>query len=405
MDLAFTNISETTALIGTEECITSDHLPICGFVPNHKLSTPNLQTHNGNLKVSRQNIPQFNRVVTQWLPSLRLINTTEEIDNFAQDISCALENALKAVGKKPNKKSGRGAPWWTAECKSAQLDYREAVEVSERRERARSFRATVASSKREYWKSRIENMRSSRDIFKLMRWASPRNAGITPPLRHEGRFISDQEERAEILRESLLARFSAPDDLPPCTLTGEGHIPWSDDISEHEVRACTIGSGNTSPGVDGISVELLAACWNKLGPLVTRLFCACLSLGHHPVCFKLAEVVFLPKSGRDPSSVKGWRPISLLSCLGKGLERLFAKRMSQLAIFWDIVGQQQFGALLKRSATDLVSCVVYDVEGAKTQGWASTFVTLDVQGAFHAVLHNRLIWRMKSQGWPSSLLR
>ncbi|KAI0997483.1 hypothetical protein K3495_g10701 [Podosphaera aphanis] len=115
LDLAFTNISETMAWVGTEECMTSDHLPICGFVPNHKQSTPNLPTYNGKLKVSEQNIPQFNRVVTQWLPCLRLINTIEEIDNFAQDISWALENALKAVGKKPNRKSGRGVPWWTAE--------------------------------------------------------------------------------------------------------------------------------------------------------------------------------------------------------------------------------------------------------------------------------------------------
>lgn len=134
------------------------------------------------------------------------------------------------------------------------------------------------------------------------------------------------------------------------------------------MRACTIGSGKTSPEADGISVELLAVCWTSLGPLVTQLFRACIHLGYHPACFKLAEVVFLPKPKRDPSSVKGWRPISLLSCLGKGLERLIAKRMSHLAITWDIVGQQQFGALPKRSATDLVSCVVHDIEEAKTQG-------------------------------------
>lgn len=79
--------------------------------------------------------------------------------------------------------------------------------------------------------------------------------------------------------------------------------------------------------------------------------------------------------------------------------------MSHLAITWDIVGRQQFGALPKRSATDLVSCVVHDIEEAKTQGWASTLVTLDVQGAFDAVLHNRLIWRMQAQGWPKSILR
>ena len=127
------------------------------------------------------------------------------------------------------------------------------------------------------------------------------------------------------------------------------------------MRACTVGSGNTSPGADGISVELLAACWNTLGLRATHLFRACLRLGYHPACFKLAEVVFLPKNGRDPSSVKGWRPIALLSCLGKGLERLLAKRMSHLAVTWEIVGRQQFGALPKRSAIDLVSCVVHDM--------------------------------------------
>lgn len=60
--------------------------------------------------------------------------------------------------------------------------------------------------------------------------------------------------------------------------------------------------------------------------------------------------------------------------------------MSVLAIRSDIVGQQQSGALPKRSANDLVSCVVHDIEEARYQGWASKFVTLDVQGAFDAVL-------------------
>lgn len=151
-----------------------------------------------------------------------------------------------------------------------------------------------------------------------MRWAAPRQANITPPLRHEGRFISDQAERAVILRDCLLERFSASDDLPPNLPSVDERMPWSYEIAESEVRACTIGSGNTSPGADGISVELLTVCWTNLGPLVTHLFRACMHLGYHPACFKLAEVVFLPKPRRDPSSVKGWRPISLLSCLGKG---------------------------------------------------------------------------------------
>lgn len=90
-------------------------------------------------------------------------------------------------------------------------------------------------------------------------------------------------------------------------------IPWSDELSELEVRTCTIGSGNTSLGADGISVELLGACWERIELHVTQLFRACLRLGCHPSCFKLAEVIFIPKARRDPASVKGWRPIALLS--------------------------------------------------------------------------------------------
>ncbi|KAI1004634.1 hypothetical protein K3495_g3577 [Podosphaera aphanis] len=179
------------------------------------------------------------------------------------------------------------------------------------------------------------------------------------------------------MKDALLARHQALDDLWLCTTTSDSQIPWINDISDEEVRTCTIGSGNTAPGADGVSVELLEVCLKTIGPHTTKLFGACLQLGTHPTCFKLAEFVLLPKPNRDLTSIKGWRPIAILSCLGKGLERLLAKRMAHLAGVYDVVGHQKFGALPKRSATDLVSCVVHDVE-ASSQGWAAIFVTLDV---------------------------
>lgn len=200
------------------------------------------------------------------------MSSIEETERFAEKLCRTLENALKAVDKRLNKKSRKSAPWWTSECKSAHLDYREALDEPDRLTRTRTFRATVASAKREHWTRKIEDMKSSQDVFRLMRWAAPQNTNITPPLRHEGKFISDHTERALVLRDSLFARFSAADDLPPCILLGEERIPWSEELTELEVRACTIGSGNTSPGADGISVELLSACWNHIKSHVVQLF-------------------------------------------------------------------------------------------------------------------------------------
>ncbi|KAI1002861.1 hypothetical protein K3495_g5343 [Podosphaera aphanis] len=287
--------------------------------------------------------------------------------NFAQGICRALKDALKVVGKRRNKASGRAAPWWTLDCKDAHLQYRSAASVAERNRYANSFRATVAVAKSEHRKRKVEAMKSSSDIFGLMRWATPRQIKIPPPLMHEGRFVLDQAERAEILRDTLLARCQASEDLAPCSLSSVARIPWTEDLTDIEVRTCTIGSGNTSTGADEISVELLAACWKDIGTHVKQLFRACVRFRYHPSCFKLAEVVFFQKSGPDPSLPKGWRPISLLYCLGKGLERLLVKRISHLAILWDIVGDQQNGALPKLSGYDSVSCVVHDIEEARTQ--------------------------------------
>ena len=87
-----------------------------------------------------------------------------------------------------------------------------------------------------------------------MRWGKS-GQPETSALLHEGIYVSDQVKRANILRDSLLARHQAADDLPSCTLSGSSRIPYDTELSENEVRACTIGSGNTCPGADGISVE------------------------------------------------------------------------------------------------------------------------------------------------------
>lgn len=66
---------------------------------------------------------------------------------------------------------------------------------------------------------------------------------------------------------------------------------------------------------------------------------------------------------------------------------------------------QHGGALPKRSASDLTAAFTHDVEAAWARGERVTMITLDVQGAFDALLRNRLLIRMAAQGWPDGLLR
>ena len=114
----------------------------------------------------------------------------------------------------------------------------------------------------------------------------------------------------------------------------------------------------------------------------------------------------IPKlNKRDLSKVSTWRPISLLSCPSKGLERVIARRMAYAAIRYSILHPNQAGALPKRSAVDIVVSLIYDIEKALAAGQVATLVTEDVMGAFDAILRNRMILCLRRQGWPDFLIQ
>ncbi|EGU72186.1 hypothetical protein FOXB_17306, partial [Fusarium oxysporum f. sp. conglutinans Fo5176] len=131
-------------------------------------------------------------------------------------------------------------------------------------------------------------------------------------------------DKANALRRATLERRTAEDDIqdPWIEVSPRKTIPFPHEISLEEAQDATLRTGNTSPGADNITVKLLTAVWHIIGTHVRRLFEGCLAIGHHPKPFRAAEVVMIAKPGRrDLTNPRAWRPISLLSCLGKGLER------------------------------------------------------------------------------------
>ena len=101
--------------------------------------------------------------------------------------------------------------------------------------------------------------------------------------------------------------------------------------------------------------------------------------------------MILKAGKKDKSLVRSWRPIALLSCISKGFERVISQRLAWTALTHHVLSNQHGGALLKRSAIDLVASFTHDVEQAVSDGKQVTMVTIDVQGAFDTLLANRLL--------------
>ncbi|KAL5598851.1 uncharacterized protein BROUX77_005884 [Berkeleyomyces rouxiae] len=180
-------------------------------------------------------------------------------------------------------------------------------------------------------------------------------------------------------------------------------LPQEACSSENEVYACLLDVPNSSPGIDGLSVNTPKTVWQSptWRTWIILLFSACIIHGTHPATFKTAEVVMIPKPHKeDMSDTANWRPISLLPCLGKGLERLMARRLINCALPNRIIPPQLLGGLKARSTEDIIRCLINDIEKAWNEGKVATLITMDIKSAYDSVLPGRLARRLQEQGWP-----
>lgn len=356
-------------------------------------------------KVGRLNLGTCDTV--KYLQLLQ--HTTEPVYNNLEeetsDIVQALNTALHGSCRLRLEAAG-GAPWWNDVCRAAHQKYRALRRTGPAEEERKALRRCVRQAKQTYWQQIVQDAAKVTDVYKIVKWHKKETALQSPPLQKEGGLATTPQEKAQVLQEALLSRHLEAEDIPADTpAVPRRSIPWSS-ITAKEVFSAVCQVSSTSPGADEIPAAALRMAWPAMGARITLLFQRLTEEGVHPQAFKHAEVVILPKAGkRDRSLPKSYRPIALLSCLGKGLERLLARRINFWALKLKILARDQCSAISKRSAVDLTTALASDIEEAWAKGLVAGMLTVDVKGAFDGVLANRLIQRLREQGWPNCLVQ
>lgn len=104
----------------------------------------------------------------------------------------------------------------------------------------------------------------------------------------------------------------------------------------------------------------------------------------------------------DPIS---WRPIALLSTLGKGLETIIATRLSYLVEEHHLLLDAHFGGRRGRSADMVMHALVERIIHAWNRGEVASALFLDVSRAFDNVSHARLLHNLKKRRVPIQIVR
>ena len=161
---------------------------------------------------------------------------------------------------------------------------------------------------------------------------------------------------------------------------------------------------NKSPGDDGICPLLIKNLSKKAVIHFTLIINHIIMFSHFPDIWKIAKIISLPKPRKNHSLPESYRPISLLSSLGKIVEKVILKILNKHLARNNILSQTQFGFRAQHSTVSQLAIVTDHILHNFNLNKHTGMVLIDLEKAFDSVWHNGLIYKLIGYGFPKFLI-
>lgn len=175
-------------------------------------------------------------------------------------------------------------------------------------------------------------------------------------------------------------------------------------ITLAELKSALAHNKNTSTGMDRINYKMIQEFpENGLNYLVGIMNASFIS-SYIPSPWKNHVVIPILKKDKDPNDHSSYRPITLLSCVGKTLESIFKRRIEWFMEHFDKFPKSQFGFRKGKGVHDNLNILNTDIRISFSKNEYLLAVFIDVQGAYDNIDFCILIEAMKNIGLPNKMI-
>ena len=152
-----------------------------------------------------------------------------------------------------------------------------------------------------------------------------------------------------------------------------------------------------TPGSDRISYKMLKSL-DPIGKLRLLELYIIFESSIIPHDWKVATVVSIPKPEKDLLLASSYRPISLITCLSKCLEKIIATRLSWFTKTKQLISPHQVAFKANQSCADALLHIDHYVNSALSAAQHVTILSIDFEKAFDRIGSHVILKTLKNWG-------
>lgn len=348
----------------------------------------------------------------------------------AEEISIEIINAAEqSIPRTSGKLGTKSVPWWNAEVKAAIKTRRKKLRALKRihnddprKQRAleefqqarNESRRAVTEAKKTSWDTFVSGINPQTPGSALWRKVNAlrgKRSIHKPILVVDSETIEDPHQIAENLAcffESVSRSDSSESSLAEMAdeITDTNHdTNINENFSVEELLWAVDRGGNTSTGADNISYQMLRRLPYRIKIQVLDAINKIWSTGTIPEPWKEGIIIPLPKPGKDPKQIGNQRPITLLSCFSKTVERMVNRRLTSHLEKYGRLNPHQFAFRKGRGVDTYFDSFESAIRQPFEEGQHCEALMIDLQKAYDKADRNAIVSTLISWGISGKMLK